>query len=128
MPARARMMPISHGTACSAVVGRRRLPSRFGSQDSGEPSKARRGGRGLHRDLVAGLALGLELGFRNRLRLGNRFWLRLRFVEGRGRSQLIRDCLSGDGGRGSPSVRSGSGSGTDSVSGSSSSTGGVGAS
>ena len=45
MPARARMMPISHGTACSAVVGLRRLPSRFGSQvsdgpESGGPPKA----------------------------------------------------------------------------------------
>src|SRR4029079_8489997 len=37
MPASARMMPISHGTACSAVVGLRRLPSRFGSQESVGP-------------------------------------------------------------------------------------------
>ena len=35
-----------------------------------------------------------------RLCLGSRFRLQLRFIDGRGRSQLIRDCLGGDGGRG----------------------------
>ena len=38
IPVSASSRPISQGTACSAVVGRRRSPSRRGSQSSGSPS------------------------------------------------------------------------------------------
>ena len=105
MPARARMMPISHGTACSAVVGLRRLPSRFGSQvsdgpESGGPPKAVVAAAVSTSDLVAGLVLGLEL--RLGLRIGDGF--RLRFVDGWGRGQFDPRRLGGDGGRGHLSV------------------------
>ena len=102
MPARARMMPISHGTACSAVVGLRRLPSRFGSQasdgpESGGPPKAVVAAAVSRATWSPGSCSASNSGSGSGS-LGNRF--RLRFVDGWGRGQLIRDLLSGDGGRG----------------------------